>query len=155
MNNFIFNFYFIFLAVVVTILFLSFIIFLRRKIENCSRASEIRQQGVVWTIPLPETTELPSYQELQPNPEKPPGYWTLYNKPVIKETLWNLQYIIYVLNVFLKYINLLKPFFQSRETQLSLGVLRLECSGKFPQYSQPTHPMHWKTCHTSSEYWKP
>ena len=87
MNNFIFNFYFIFLAVVVTILFLSFIIFLRRKIENCSRASEIRQQGVVWTNPLPETTELPSYQELQPNPEKPPGYWTLYNKPVIKETL--------------------------------------------------------------------
>ena len=52
-------------------------------------------QEDVWSISIPETTELPSYEELQGNPEnkRPPGYWTLfpykiyYDQPVITETL--------------------------------------------------------------------
>ena len=53
----------------------------KRRIENCHQASEIREprdsQEDVWSISIPETKyELPSYE----NPEKPPGYWTLYNQ---------------------------------------------------------------------------
>ena len=49
-------------------------------------------QDVVWSISLPETSELPSYVELQANPEnnRPPGYWTLFpfnDQPVITESL--------------------------------------------------------------------
>ena len=77
----------------VTVLFILFLNFLCEMSDNPHQAPEIREQREsqedVWSISIPETqhVELPSYQELQPNPEKPPGYWTLYNKPVIKETL--------------------------------------------------------------------
>merc|ERR1711879_856590 len=40
------------------------------------RASTIREPGERTSISIPETSELPSYEELQKaNPEKPPGYW--------------------------------------------------------------------------------
>merc|ERR1712203_1265954 len=53
----------------------------KRRIENPHQAPEIREprdsQEDVWSISIPETKhELPSYE----NPEKPPGYWTLYNQ---------------------------------------------------------------------------
>ena len=82
-----------FLVIVLMFLFIKFITFLCGSSENRHQAPEIREHGDsqedVWSISIPETqhVELPFYQELQPNPEKPPGYWTLYNKPVIKETL--------------------------------------------------------------------
>merc|ERR1711874_404802 len=41
-------------------------------------------QDDVWSISIPETSELPSYEEMQAIPEKPPSYWSLYNEPVIK-----------------------------------------------------------------------
>jgi len=56
----------------------------KRRIENCHQAPEIREprdsQENVRSISIPETPGAPPYEELQPNPEKPPGYWTLYNE---------------------------------------------------------------------------
>ena len=50
------------------------------------RASTIREPaGQRTSISIPETSELPSYEELQANPEKPPGYWSLYNQTVINQ----------------------------------------------------------------------
>merc|ERR1719411_1175128 len=46
-----------------------------------------RSQENFWSISIPETPELPSYEELQENPAKPPSYWSLYSQSVIKETL--------------------------------------------------------------------
>ena len=64
-------------------------------IRNIPEPLPEESQEDIWSISLPETSELPSYEELQANPEnkRPPGYWTLfpykiyYDQPVVTETL--------------------------------------------------------------------
>merc|ERR1712038_205 len=62
----------------------------RQEDHSVRRASTIREPGRnqedVWSISIPETSELPSYEELQQaNPGKSPRYWSLYNQPVINK----------------------------------------------------------------------
>merc|ERR1712038_948428 len=60
----------------------------RQEDHSVRRASTIREpsgQRTSISIPIPETSELPSYEELQTNPGKPPGYWSLYNQTVINK----------------------------------------------------------------------
>ena len=66
------------------------------KVRDCLCPADISEprgrQENVRSISIPETTELPSYEELQAKPEdkSPPDYWTLfpyYEKPIMMETL--------------------------------------------------------------------
>ena len=93
------------MAFMVILLFLVLLYFIEGKcrsvcviVTNISEPEPLPGEGEedVWSISIPpETGELPSYEELQANPEnkRPPGYWTLfpykiyYDQPVITETL--------------------------------------------------------------------
>merc|ERR1711934_154189 len=48
-------------------------------IRNSVRREPGQSQEDVWSISIPETSELPSYQELEANP----GYWSLYNNQTV------------------------------------------------------------------------
>ena len=104
---------FLIISAFIAILYINIITCVRyrcvvRKSENCHHVSTIGEPGNsqedvwisvfqastigerrnsqddVWSISIPETSELPSYEEMQAIPEKPPSYWSLYNQPVIK-----------------------------------------------------------------------
>ena len=86
------------MAIPLVLLMLAFIYAIRKGCCKKKTLPELlpeESQEVVWSISLPETSELPTYEELQANPEnkRPPGYWTLfpykmyYDQPVITETL--------------------------------------------------------------------
>ena len=89
------------MAFILILLMLVLLYFIEKKcflvcIRNIPEPLPGEGQEDVWSISIPETTELPSYEELQANPDqhkRPPGYWTLfpykiyYDQPVITETL--------------------------------------------------------------------
>merc|ERR1712038_2251249 len=84
MNNFPYYFLLSMIIMLVSIL----LILLPLKCYYCIsdwRAKKIREPGQRTSISIPEISELPSYEELQANPEKPPGYWSLYNQTVINK----------------------------------------------------------------------
>merc|ERR1711994_777767 len=57
----------------------------RQEDHSVRRASTTREPGQKTSISIPEISELPSYEELQENPGKSPGYWSLNNQPVINK----------------------------------------------------------------------
>ena len=88
-------------AVVIALpLFVLVLVYMEKKccrVRNISEPLPEEGRVAIWSISVPDT-ELPSYEELQANPEdsenkRPPSYWTLfpykvyYVQPVITETL--------------------------------------------------------------------
>ena len=90
------------IALPLLLLLLAFIYAIGNKclqVKNISEPGPEESREVIWSISVPETSELPSYEELQANAEtkRPPGYWSLfpykiyYDQPVITEILWSTE----------------------------------------------------------------